>query len=426
MTNIRIFSLIIGAFLLFWPESICAQKAGTAVSATFLQITAQKGDDVPKLLSRYCLDEHDCNVNKFFKINKLRDGDYRLAAGRMYFLPIQLHRYNGKSIRSTLGIDDWEKAKRIDQFNKKAQKDGVRLDNFIESKNLWVPWHEIECNSIAIAQASVKPATPKTATGKGTTTKTTTGGEPVSSANKRSFPIFGPNYAYTPLASSKLKGRIFYIVSGHGGPDSGAQGKRAGNTLCEDEYAYDVSLRLLRLLISHGATAYMIVRDPNDGIRDDAYLKCDRDEEVWGGRNIPVNQKERLGQRTDVINTLTEHHNRLGQTNQTVIEIHVDSRSVATETDVFFYYRPNSETSLNLALRFHETFLQRYREKRGPTRRYTGTVSARDLYTLRETNTPVAVYIELANIKNDWDQQRLVLKNNRQAIANWLAQALLK
>jgi N-acetylmuramoyl-L-alanine amidase len=35
------------------------------------------------------------------------------------------------------------------------------------------------------------------------------------------------------------------------------------------------------------------------------------------------------------------------------------------------------------------------------------------------------VYIELANIQNDWDQQRLVLKNNRQAIANWICHALL-
>ncbi|MFZ4477301.1 MAG: N-acetylmuramoyl-L-alanine amidase, partial [Saprospiraceae bacterium] len=34
--------------------------------------------------------------------------------------------------------------------------------------------------------------------------------------------------------------------------------------------------------------------------------------------------------------------------------------------------------------------------------------------------------IELGNIKNDWDQQRLVLKNNRQAIANWLLESLLE
>jgi N-acetylmuramoyl-L-alanine amidase len=99
---------------------------------------------------------------------------------------------------------------------------------------------------------------------------------------------------------------------------------------------------------------------------------------------------------------------------------------VATETDVFFYYRANSEPSMNLALNLHQIFIQKYSQKRGPARRYTGSVTTRDLFTLRETNTNKAVYVELANIQNDWDQQRIVLKNNRQAIANWLGQALTK
>lgn len=109
-----------------------------------------------------------------------------------------------------------------------------------------------------------------------------------SAKGNRCLPDFRPKYAKTPLASSRLKGKeVYYLISGHGGPDPGAQGKRAGHTLCEDEYAYDVTLRLLRLLISHGATAYMIVRDGNDGIRDENYLTCDKDEFVWGNLAIP-------------------------------------------------------------------------------------------------------------------------------------------
>jgi N-acetylmuramoyl-L-alanine amidase len=48
------------------------------------------------------------------------------------------------------------------------------------------------------------------------------------------------------------------------------------------------------------------------------------------------------------------------------------------------------------------------------------------LFTFRETNTRKAVYVELANIRNDWDQQRLVLSSNRQAMANWIGEAILK
>jgi N-acetylmuramoyl-L-alanine amidase len=411
-----------------------AQKPPEALSlAPYLEVTAKTGDNVPVLLGRYHLDDAECNFTKFFKINQLRDGDYRLKSGKTYKLPVQVVQYNGKSIRSTLGIDDWNAAKHIDAYNKNALREGMRSDNFVTSRNLWVPWSEVGCSDNTVPMVSKPNAsnTPKRPTveasagASNTPPATNFGGEPTS-GDSRQFPIFGSAYARTPLISNKLRGKVFFLVSGHGGPDPGAQGKRAGATLCEDEYAYDVTLRLLRLLISHGATAYMIVRDPNDGIRDDIYLRCDQDEVAWGGKRIPLNQKERLGQRTDIINGLAAEHRRRGQNDQTIIEIHVDSRSVATETDVFFYYRNGSEPSQALALLFHETFIEKYRQKRGPSRRYTGTVSTRDLFTLRETSTPKAVYLELANIQNDWDQQRIVLKNNRQAIANWLAQALMK
>lgn len=381
----------------------------------WLTVLTRQGDDVPELLTRYGLDEFDCNITQFFKINKLRE-DYRLQPNKPYKIPVQEVTYNGKSIRSTLNISDWATAKRIQEYNENARKRGLRADDFIVSKKLWVPWHELNCPAKGeAAQATVNRPTVANITGLD---------EAGAAKGNRNFPIFGPGYAKTPLVSTRLRGKVFYIISGHGGPDSGAQGKRAGHTLCEDEYAYDVALRLVRLLVSHGATTYMIVRDPNDGIRDEQYLRCDQDEQVWGGRTIPLDQKARLKQRTDIVNALTERNRKAGLTDQTIIEIHVDSRTHDTKTDVFFYYRPDSEPSLRMAKRFHQTFLQKYLKVRGQ-RRYNGTVSPRGLWTLRETTAPTAVYIELGNIRNDWDQQRLVLKNNRQAVANWLCEALL-
>ena len=86
--------------------------------------------------------------------------------------------------------------------------------------------------------------------------------------------------------------------------------------------------------------------------------------------------------------------------------------------------RPDCEKSLDLAEHIHETFEAKYRKAQGG-RGYGGTVSSRSLFTLKETYAPKAVYFELANIQNDWDQQRLVIQNNRQAIANWICHALL-
>lgn len=377
----------------------------------YLLIPAKTGDDLPALLQRYNLYDYECNIAQFFKINRLKE-DYRLKAGQSYKLPVEVVAYNGKSIRSTLGIADWRTAKRIEIFNKSALKDGLRKDNFIETRRLWVPWHELNCpaegeTAMAATNASLEKS-----------------GENFMVKGSRSYTLFGKKYAKTPLVSRKLKGKIFYIVSGHGGPDPGAQGKRAGRTLCEDEYAYDVALRLVRLLVSHGATAYMIVRDPNDGIRDEEYLACDEDEKVWGDATIPAEQKPRLQQRCDIINELTAKNAGVGPDNQTMIEIHVDSRTRDTKTDVFFYFRPDSEPSHKLAHHMQKVFIQKYLKKRS-ARGYNGTVSARNLYMLKETTTPKAVFIELGNIRNDWDQQRLVLKNNRQALANWLCEAVL-
>ena len=62
-------------------------------------------------------------------------------------------------------------------------------------------------------------------------------------------PLFGKKYASYAVTSSSLKGATFYLVSGHGGPDPGCIGKYRGKELHEDEYAYDIILRLGRELM---------------------------------------------------------------------------------------------------------------------------------------------------------------------------------
>jgi N-acetylmuramoyl-L-alanine amidase len=372
---------------------------------------------------------YDCNVTQFSKINNFSKNS-AVKASVTYKLPVEVVTYNDKSIRTTLGISDWRTAKRIEEYNKYALKEGLRTDNFLETKRLWVPWHELNCpdskaKTAKTASFDVENSEKKEEGKKMIERPVPKGlGEKGSGSDGRIFSILGKKYQHTPLISDKLKGRVFYIVSGHGGPDTGARGKRSGRTLCEDEYAYDVSLRLLRLLLSHGATAYMIVRDPNDGIRDGEFLPCDEDEHVWGGRAIPREQKDRLKQRSDLINQFTAKNLKVGFSNQTFIEIHVDSRAKNKNIDVFFYYRPGSEPSHQLALKMQRTFQQKYMKKRG-ARGYAGTVTARNLFMLKETTTPKAVYVELANIQNELDQQRLVVKTNRQALANWICEAIL-
>ncbi len=378
-----------------------------------VEAVAQPGESVPELLARFGLDGYTCNATEFFRINGLTE-DYRLKPKTTYRLPIKIVNYDGKTVRSTLGIGSWQVASSIAEFNKQALNKGLRDRSFIDDRELWVPWHALNCRDeqLSAAAASMAPAAlsePLKA-------------EAAAASGKRIFPIFGPEYQHVPLLSQRLRGQVFYIISGHGGPDSGAEGKHNGHTLCEDEYAYDVALRLTRLLIGHGATAYMIVRDNNDGIRNTPILPCDKDEVIWGNLPIPYDQKERLLQRTNLVNQLAEVHQKAGAKKQTLVEIHVDSRQQKQEIDVFFYYRPGCKESKALADNMQRIMQLKYSRYRAH-KSYQGTVSPRGLLTLKETQRPIAVYIELGNIRNSWDQRRIVKPRNRQLLAEWLFEA---
>lgn len=234
------------------------------------------------------------------------------------------------------------------------------------------------------------------------------------------FDIFGDKYAKVEIKDNTLKGAVYYLMAGHGGPDPGAIGKYSNKNLCEDEYAYDVTLRLARRLIENGATVYMITRDEDDGIRDDSFLKADKDERCYPNQKIPLNQLRRLRQRTEAVNTLyLENKGKF----QRMIAIHVDSRSRGENIDVFFYHDRRSDTGKSTSIILQQKFQEKY-DLHQPGRGYHGTVSSRGLYVVRNTY-PVAVYIELGNINHRRDQQRFILANNRQALANWLTEGLI-
>jgi len=182
-----------------------------------------------------------------------------------------------------------------------------------------------------------------------------------------------------------------------------------------------VTLRLARQLISKGATVYIIVRDPNDGIRDASYLRCDSDETVRGKAAIPVGQLDRLKQRVDIVNALHRRNRKVPF--QRLLVLHVDSRQEGDRVDIFFYHHSSSRAGRRTAEWLRTTIDRKY-DAHQPSRGYHGTVATRDaLYLLRKTRVPT-VYIELGNIRNTFDQKRFIYSDNRQAMANWLCDGL--
>jgi len=282
------------------------------------------GDGAYNFLKRYNVPTSDCNLNYFREINSLPD-DLVLIADKTYKLPVIVYKYDGTSIRSTIGNNDLDLAKKIQAFNENLYEKGLRNDDYRTDNILWVPYDLLNCNPTS-----------------GNNTK-------VATKNTKTFPIFGEEHEEVTILDTKLTGNVYYIVAGHGDPDPGAMGKYKGHTLCEDEYAYDIALRMAKNLLEHNATVYMIVRDDDDGIRDGEILSSDNDEVHYKSKTIPINQIARLNQRCATINELYKENKQKGAKKQRAIILHLDSRGDKQRVDMFFYHSPKSKTGKKLA-----------------------------------------------------------------------------
>lgn len=238
---------------------------------------------------------------------------------------------------------------------------------------------------------------------------------------KLEYPIFGETYGSVKVEDSILSGATYYLISGHGGPDPGALEKANGKLISEDEYAYDVTLRLARKLITHNAKVFIIIQDPNDGIRDKRLLEIDYDEVNYPAKKISRNQKTRLKQRTEAVNNL---YLKNKNSYQRLIVTHVDSRSKGKNIDVFFYHHKNSKKGKKLAENIQNTFKKKYARYQ-PNRVYSGTVGSRSSLYLIKNTLPAMTYIELGNIKSPKDQKRILDYENREALAKWIAEGLI-
>ncbi len=359
----------------------------------YLYVKPKSGDGIYSILRRFGIAINTESLQWFRENNAdalTRSGG--LSMSRQYRLPIILRSYNGKSIRSSIGNNDFDYAKSLESYNLRLWRHGVKSEDFRISRKLWVPL----LNFKGIKQDELIT---------------------------KDYPIFGEQYKQVAEQDHLLKGQVYYLVSGHGGPDPGAIGSKAGHKLSEDEYAYDVTLRLARNLIEHGALVYIIVRDPDDGIRDERYLNNNNQEFYLGGDTISHLQRPRLQQRVDIINSLYAKNAKIAAS-QKAITIHVDSRITNKRIDIFFYHNESSDEGKRTARILLETIETKYKIAQ-PNRGYEGTISSRELFMLKKTH-PVCIYIELGNIQNPRDQLRIVEPDNREAVANWLCDGLIE
>ena len=378
------------------------------------------------MLRKYHLPLDENYLNKFKELNKnslTKRGN--IFAGQIYNLPIIIYKFNGKTIRSTIGITNYNLAKEIQDYNFTIVDAKLKPDNFKNDKILWVPFHYLDKDLLTKYeknklknQKSEEGFTPELSDDKLDEEYNTITSNTIPSVFGND--LFGPGNSKIQKIDNKLRGLVFYLDPGHGGPDPGAIGYKDEHELSEDEYAYDITLRLALNLRRHGATVYLTILDSTNFIREGNYLQNNTNEYFGNGKIITGGARERLQSRIDYISTITP---KFKLNKQRLIVIHVDSRQVEKRIDVFFYFKPNDLKSKKYATNLMDVFEKKYNVNQ-PGRGYRGNVSERSLFMLNYSPV-LSVYLELGNIQNPLDQVRFLDPNNRQALANWICSGIL-
>ena len=231
-------------------------------------------------------------------------------------------------------------------------------------------------------------------------------GEPLKNFHraKRLWGVFESAVSRLPRLSDALAGWHFVLDPGHGGLDPGAivralDGNGNPVYVVEDEYVYDVALRVYVLLRLHGAAVTMTLLSPNHLIRqsnpprvtfvnekNEVYnsyaLNKTNKWRCWpsGGRNGNLYHRVKIARRA---------FQGVPKKRRIFLSFHADIDPTALEAALVLYYRSGTRVDLR-SKRFAQSLL--------PAFGAGAHVRGRTLGVLRDNPAYVSVLIEIRNL----------------------------
>ncbi|MDY7035957.1 MAG: N-acetylmuramoyl-L-alanine amidase, partial [Thermodesulfobacteriota bacterium] len=221
---------------------------------------------------------------------------------------------------------------------------------------------------------------------------------------KKLWRVFENKVSRLPRVSNALLGWHFVLDPGHGGLDPGAVVRALdgnGNPVyvVEDEYVYDVALRVYVLLRLHGADVTMTLLSPNHLIRHSDPPRVtfvNEKNEVFN--SYELNKKNRWrcwpsgGRKGNLYNRvkIARHAFRDVPRNRRIfLSFHADIERTAPEAALVLYYKSRTREDLR-SKKFAEHLL--------PALGAGAHIRGRNLGVLRNNPAYVSVLIEIRNL----------------------------
>ena len=206
--------------------------------------------------------------------------------------------------------------------------------------------------------------------------------------------------------SDRLKGWHIVLDPGHGGLDPGAvvtnlDGNGDKVYVVEDEYVYDIALRVYVMLRLHGADVTLTLLSPNHLIRHSdppVQTFVNEKNEVYNSRSFNKGNMRahwprggRNGNLSSRINIAKDAFRNIPRNRRIFLSFHADIDHSAPNAPLILYYQSRRTGKPDLASKGFAKFMQPFLG--------AGTVvRGQNLYVLRNNPAPIGVMLELRNL----------------------------